>query len=488
MKSCPTCQDHGFVIETLKNGDRPEHATVPCRDCDEVLIYTCANNGYEDFAPLLIGSALWAGGKNFVEFGVPDLARFQELHADEMEILSQYFPGRFLVNEVEFPTGLSPNSVRLLTHPKTWRTYTYIMDADFIFLDRDFPKKQLEHMRKTGLPYSNSLRPLDKRRLTGLHFTRTSARYPLPEVKMANFGMDEHLLAEQISASGHPFPVDSFRPMPGIHVSVNREIRPRDGKPGWGTISPWFEAYEAFFASPAGEALRPLLRGFALSSVEQVDAHIASRTLHQDAFRKVFAENKWANKESVSGPGSTKSATAELLPQLNEVVDRYGIKSLIDAPCGDFNWIRPLTERVNYVGVDVVPEVIKIARSRGDFKFWVADISSEVLPKRDLILCRDCLVHMTAEMALKVLQNFISSGSAYLLTTTFPDLMKNAPGSLGGWRPINLNVAPFNLPEPLEMIIERPNLPPNEKYGRKALGLWRLNQVAETLALAAREG
>jgi hypothetical protein len=165
------------------------------------------------------------------------------------------------------------------------------------------------------------------------------------------------------------------------------------------------------------------------------------------------------------------------MPQLIALVEDYGIASIIDAPCGDFNWIKPLTERVKYVGVDLVPEVIEIARSRGKFKFWVADIISDILPRRDLILCRDCLVHLTAELALVALRNFAESGSEYLLTTTFPDVTANGAGSIGGWRPINLELEPFNLPAPVEVIIERPSLPPNEKYGRKALGLWRLDQL-----------
>jgi hypothetical protein len=456
--------------------------TVVFPACDETLIYACANNGYEDFAPLLIASALWASDKNFVEFGVPDLLQFNERHAEAIEALNRMHSGRFVVTEVNFPEGISPHSVRFLTEPITRKPYTYIMDADFIFLDREFPRKQLVHMEATGLPYSNALRTNQEPRLTGLHFTRTDARYPLPAVEMHNLGMDEHLLAKQVAASGHAFPEGFFRPMPGIHVSVNREIRSRDGKPGWGTIHPWFAAYGEFFRSLTGQALRPLLRGLALTSVEQVDAHIESRTFKQNAFRKIFRENKWASKESVSGPGSTKVATKELLPQLDELLTRNGVATIIDAPCGDFNWIKPLTERVGYAGVDVVPEVIEIARSRGDCRFWVSDITSEVLPQTDLILCRDCLVHMTAQMALETLRNFVTSGSRYLLTTTFPDLTGNAAGSLGGWRPINLELTPFNLPAPLELIIERPSIPPNEKYGRKALGLWRLDQLPVTPA------
>ena len=451
--------------------------TVACPASDEILIYTCANNGYEDFAPLLIASALWASDKNYVEFGVPDILQFNEDHGEAIEVLQRSYLNRFLLTEVDFSRDVSPNSVRFLTEPITRKTFTYIMDADFIFLDRQFPRKHLAHMKASGLPYSNALRDNQERRLTGLHFTRTDARYPLPAVEMSNVGMDEHLLAEQVAARGHAFPKDVFRPMPGIHVSVNRELRSHFGKPGWGTIHPWFAAYLEFFSSRIGQAMRPLLRGFARSSVEQLDAHIERRTFRQKAFQKIFVENKWANKESVSGPGSTHSATAELLPLLKDLLDRRGVTTVIDAPCGDFNWIKPIAERVDYAGVDVVPEVIEIARSRGSFRFWVSDISSEVLPQCDMILCRDCLVHMPSEMAIETLRNFVQSGGQYLLTTTFPDLTGNAAGSLGGWRPINLELEPFNLPAPLELIIERPSIPPNEKYGRKALGLWRLNQL-----------
>lgn len=178
--ACPTCSDERFNIEIVDFGTGPEHATVACLACDEILIYTCANNGYEDFAPLLIASAVWANNRNVVEFGVPNLAQFYERHAEAMEALNRTHSGRFVVTEVNFPEGMSPNSVRFLTEPITRKTYTYIMDADFIFLDRKFPKKHLSHMKATGLPYSNALRADQKRRLTGLHFTRTDARYPLP--------------------------------------------------------------------------------------------------------------------------------------------------------------------------------------------------------------------------------------------------------------------------------------------------------------------
>ena len=197
----------------------------------------------------------------------------------------------------------------------------------------------------------------------------------------------------------------------------------------------------------------------------------------QTAFKHVFDTNKWENRESVSGPGSTRSATSQLLPQLADLISRRAIASLNDAPCGDFNWIAPIAEQVQYRGFDVVPDVIEIARSRADHPFGVLDIVEDVLPRADAILCRDCLVHLPEEMIEKAINNFVRSESRWLLTTTFPELQSNKRGSLGGWRPINLQLEPFNFPEPEELLVERPSIPPHETYGRKALGLWPLSAL-----------
>lgn len=198
----------------------------------------------------------------------------------------------------------------------------------------------------------------------------------------------------------------------------------------------------------------------------------------REAFTQVFRENRWQNAESVSGSGSTRAATAELIPQLANLITRYRIESLVDAPCGDFNWIRPIAGMVRYRGFDVVEEVVEIARSRGDYPFEQLDIVEAVLPRADAILCRDCLVHLPQPMIERAVSNMVSSGSTYLITTTFPDLDRNAPIAVGRWRPINLEIAPFDLPPPQETIFERPSLAPHPKYGRKALGAWRLADLS----------
>ena len=202
-------------------------------------------------------------------------------------------------------------------------------------------------------------------------------------------------------------------------------------------------------------------------------------------FSDIFRRNLWASQESVSGPGSTKAATDRLVPQLIDLFERLKVSLFVDAPCGDTNWIEPVLAGVDvYAGFDIVPDLVEKLQSEARLgskaQFALADLTVDQLPKVDLILCRDCLVHLSDDLVLQALSRLRASRTRWLLTTTFPDV-ENKRGTTGGWRPINLTKAPFNLPEPLELIIERPDQPPNPNFGRKGLGLWDLQALRPLL-------
>lgn len=192
-------------------------------------------------------------------------------------------------------------------------------------------------------------------------------------------------------------------------------------------------------------------------------------------FRNIFAANKWAGSESVSGPGSGTKVTEPVRRALPILTQAFGVRSLLDAPCGDFNWMQHVELGVEqYVGVDVVPELVEMASAFAtpDREFRVADIAVDELPSVDMIHCRDLLVHMSNELARSTIANFKASGSRLLLTTTFYAVTHNAPGSTGGWRPINLQIAPFDFPAPILIVPERRFS--QGQYSDKSLGLWQM--------------
>lgn len=209
-----------------------------------------------------------------------------------------------------------------------------------------------------------------------------------------------------------------------------------------------------------------------------------------ERFGEIYRQNLGKGLESASGPGSSRRATAELRPQMIELIQRRGIRILVDAGCGDGAWIGPLIERLPlYAGYDVVPELVEALQASeagygGRAQFALADFTIDQLPRADMILCRDGLVQLSDELAVAALSRFVASRSRWLLATTFPDLEHNKIGSVGGWRPVDLTKPPFNLPAPAELLIERPAEAPHPVHGRKALGLWDLHALRDLLPVA----
>jgi len=204
----------------------------------------------------------------------------------------------------------------------------------------------------------------------------------------------------------------------------------------------------------------------------------SSRGRHRRVFSRIFSENTWGSDESVSGPGSTRERGASLLPDLIELMQRLRVRTLLDAPCGDFNWAQELADAVDcYIGVDIVEELIaRNAREHPDLTFLTADLTRDPLPKADLILCRDCLVHFSFADIRAALDNFQRSGAEYLLTTTFIDRAENRNIRTGSWRVLNLQAPPFHFPPPLALIDEH-CLHTGGIYRDKRLGLWRVGEI-----------
>lgn len=169
-----------------------------------------------------------------------------------------------------------------------------------------------------------------------------------------------------------------------------------------------------------------------------------------------------------------------ILPALVDLVTKLHIETLLDAPCGDFNWAHTLADSVaTYIGVDVVEELIaRNQREHGSSKrtFIACDLTRDPLPKADLILCRDCLVHFSFADVRAALRNFRRSGAEYLLTTTFVDRAANRNILTGRWRVLNLQAPPFHLPEPLATVDEQ-CVGAGGVYRDKRLALWRFANI-----------
>ncbi len=169
----------------------------------------------------------------------------------------------------------------------------------------------------------------------------------------------------------------------------------------------------------------------------------------ETVFRRIARTRFWNSDETVSGVGSTLAATGAVRRELPAIIAEHGITSLLDAGCGDCNWITALIPPLpRYIGVDIVPEIVSDLRRRYDrpgIEFLGGDVTAMPLPQVDLVLARDCLVHL--------------------------------PIKAGDWRPINLEGAPFHLPPPLQRISEADGVD-NGTYADKSLALWPVSALS----------
>jgi hypothetical protein len=170
------------------------------------------------------------------------------------------------------------------------------------------------------------------------------------------------------------------------------------------------------------------------------------------------------------------------------LLQRLGARSLLDAPCGDAGWIGRIKLDLDYTGIDIVPSLIETNRRRvagGDWsgRFLVADVTRDALPRADVILCRDCLVHLSFDNIARAVASFAESGAGFLLVTTFPEWDANRDCADGDWRALNMEKAPFNWPAPRALINER-----CEEGGGgwrdKSLALWRLDELPDRIRTA----
>lgn len=202
-------------------------------------------------------------------------------------------------------------------------------------------------------------------------------------------------------------------------------------------------------------------------------------TAHRRAvFTRIYARNLWGDAHSASGPGSNIDATSVVRRELPDLFRRFGVRSVLDAPCGDFLWMREIVPALDsYTGMDIVPDLIERNRARYQIdhvSFMCGDISADPLPRADLVLCRDCLIHLPTRLIVKSLRNFLASGARYLLLTNSATTMPYHDIPVGSFRAIDFRAAPFHFPEPLHTIAESDD-------GTRMLCLWDLHELRGAL-------
>lgn len=162
------------------------------------------------------------------------------------------------------------------------------------------------------------------------------------------------------------------------------------------------------------------------------------------------------NKDAHCGEGSTIWYTKPLRTNLIGFLNKHNIKSMLDAPCGDFNWMSTIEfdKDFDYLGADINAGFVNRNNRLYGNKFIVLDITDDSLPSKDLMFVRDCLFHLSNQSKLNFFKNFLKADIKYLLTSNHPREKENKNIPDASFDTINWFISPWNFLEPIDTIID----------------------------------
>ncbi|WP_080441567.1 class I SAM-dependent methyltransferase [Burkholderia ubonensis] len=214
-------------------------------------------------------------------------------------------------------------------------------------------------------------------------------------------------------------------------------------------------------------------------------------TDRKEFFEAVYHQNRWSSIESRSGYGSEYHATNNLRRELPWLLKHFSIGSILDAPCGDFNWMRHVDlSGIKYIGADIVPDIInqnKLHFGSPTKQFVQLDLATDKLPEVDMIFCRDCLIHCSTRLVNDILLNIVQSQARFFCVTHDISYARYAEqnlqvGDLGSdvsdrFRCINFTLPPFNFPPPIHVINE-----PGFWEECKTMAMWSIAELRSVVA------
>jgi len=204
----------------------------------------------------------------------------------------------------------------------------------------------------------------------------------------------------------------------------------------------------------------------------------------KEVFEAYAVKNTWNNAESKSGPGSTLLYTVNLRSQLRVFVEKFEIRSIFDAPCGDFNWMQAMEfpEGTTYIGGDIANTLVdrnKTKYSGTGREFIEFNVVSDRFPASDVWFCRDCFFHLPFIDIFHALHNFVKSDIKYLMMTNHINSLnfRNGNATIGGFRLLDFFIEPFCLPREILFRIADYVHP----HPQREMCVWTREQVSDVM-------
>ena len=90
-----------------------------------------------------------------------------------------------------------------------------------------------------------------------------------------------------------------------------------------------------------------------MNKTKQIETVINSHNFYRDKIKNLGID-------SYSGRGSCIYTTEDVRKHIQLILKQLNIKSMIDSPCGDWNWMKMVDlVGIKYTGYDIVEEVLE---------------------------------------------------------------------------------------------------------------------------------
>ncbi len=205
----------------------------------------------------------------------------------------------------------------------------------------------------------------------------------------------------------------------------------------------------------ANELSRPRAPATATSASASASAtHAAPSASLEQVFDDIYARSRWGTNggdAGTSGFGSTLASTVMYRTFLEHFMKELGIKSVVDAGCGDWEFSQAIDwSGIDYKGYDIVASVIESDRARfgkPNIQFFAANIVDADLPPADLLIVKHVLQHLPNAAVTKFLAQLPKYKHVLIVDSVNAGTLsgKNTDIAAGGFRELDVTRPPFDV-------------------------------------------
>ena len=176
--------------------------------------------------------------------------------------------------------------------------------------------------------------------------------------------------------------------------------------------------------------------------------------------QKIFSN--WYSPVQTNGNltgASSVPGTQRLRDTIIELFERHNISSIFDAGCNDCNWIKIVSQFVQYQGGDISLAMVADAQHRHpELDMVLHDVTTDPIPKVDLLFVRDVAIHLNNHDRGQLWLNWYRSNVPWMLIThqTYIDQNTDVEYSTENFpfSAVNWQLPPWNFPDPLDQVID----------------------------------